>query len=251
MAKEVSGFFDSVSGDRRYQADEMARRFRQVFTDGVRNGGENLKVKANGTALEVELGYGTALADGYDYWLMDDQTGPLKLAIPPPDSQPRVDRAVIRVDKGLGARRAYADIVKGTPGVHAAPPAIERSNNVYEISLGRINVSAGATVIRQSDIIDERYDPALCGIMNVLQVDYASLEADMRQEFDRWVSDLQDVLDETAAGNLLNLINGVGGDLEALGGVAVTSNTARVMHLSTADADGSLMAEGDIWIKHE
>ncbi len=245
MAKEISGFFDSVGDDRIYQADEFARRFRQVITDGVRNGGNSLRVTAPGTGMTIEIDYGDGMVQGYDYWLIDNQTGKLALAVAPADSQKRIDRAVLRLDMSVGKREVYADIVKGTPGTHPAPPDLQRDNNIYELSLARFSVDAGATIIKPGDIIDERYSEALCGIMNSLfHVDYEALEDDMRAEFDSWIGDLQEILDEEAAGNLLGLIN-------ALTGIAVTSNTARVIHVSTADADGSLMAEGDIWIKHE
>lgn len=245
MAKEISGFFDSVGDDREYQADEFARRFRQVITDGVKNGGNNLKVTAPGTGMTVEVNYGDGMVQGYDYWLVDDSTGKLALTVAPPDAQKRIDRVVLRLDTNVGKREVYADIIKGTPGASPAPPDLVREGNIYELSLARITVDAGTTTIMPANIVDERYTEALCGIMNSLfHVDYEALEGEMRDEFDAWLETLQDVLDENAATNLLGLIN-------SLTDIAVTSNTARVIHVSTSNANAGLMAEGDIWIKHE
>ena len=58
MALEKSRFFDSVGDDRIYQADNFAEYFRLLLTDGIKNGGTNLKVTAPGTGMTVRVNYG-------------------------------------------------------------------------------------------------------------------------------------------------------------------------------------------------
>ncbi len=166
MAKEVSGYFDAVGDDRIYQADEFAMGRRVYLTDGIRNGGENLRVTAPGTGMTVQLGYGVGMIKGYHYYLMDDDTGKLTLTLDEADAQKRYDRVVLRLDTGVDKREIYADVVKGTPGGGA--PALVRDGNVWELSLALIEIGSTTTIITQAEITDERYDPELCGLINSL-----------------------------------------------------------------------------------
>jgi hypothetical protein len=98
MALEKSRFFDSVGDDRTYQADDFAEFFRMLFTDGIRNGGTNLKVLASGTGMTVHVNYGEAFVQGYPYWLEDNNTGLLPLTIGTASlSQPRIDRVILHL----------------------------------------------------------------------------------------------------------------------------------------------------------
>ena len=166
MAKEVSGYFDSVGDDRIYQADEFAMGRRVYLTDGIRNGGENLRVTAPGTGMTVQLGYGVGMIRGYHYYLMDNDDGKLTLTMDEADAQKRYDRVVLRLDTGVDKREIYADVVKGTPG--GGPPTLVRDGNVWELSLALIEVGSSTTIITQAEITDERYDPELCGLINSL-----------------------------------------------------------------------------------
>ena len=58
-------FFDSVDGEdeRYYSADEFAEYFRQLVTSGIFNGGENLRVTADGTDMSVKIKEGYAWKD--------------------------------------------------------------------------------------------------------------------------------------------------------------------------------------------
>jgi len=168
MAREVSGFFDSVSRDRVYQADRFAKRFRLVMSDGILNGGNNLRVTAPGTGMQVEVDFGAGMVRGYDYFLEDDDTGKLVLQLAEADAQKRIDRIVLRMDTGTSKREVYADVVKGTPGASPTPPALVREGNIYELSLARVAVDSSTMVIMQGDITDERYNAEVCGLINSL-----------------------------------------------------------------------------------
>ncbi len=182
MAREVSGFFDSVSRDRVYQADRFAKRFRLVMSDGILNGGNNLRVTAPGTGMQVEVDFGAGMVRGYDYFLEDDDTGKLVLQLAEADAQKRIDRIVLRMDTGTSKREVYADVVKGTPGASPTPPALVREGNIYELSLARVAVDSSTMVIMQGDITDERYNAEVCGLINSLIALDASDFQDQAQE---------------------------------------------------------------------
>lgn len=168
MAKEISGFFDSVGEDRRYQADEFALGRRVFLTDGIKNGGDNLRVTAPGTGMLVQVDYGVGMIRGYHYLLMDDDSGKLMLQLDEADAQKRFDRVVLRLDTGLDKREIYVDVVKGTPGVTPNPPALARDGNVWELSLALIEIGPTTTIITETEVADERYDAEVCGLINSL-----------------------------------------------------------------------------------
>ncbi len=183
MAKEVSGYFDSVGDDRIYQADEFAMGRRVYLTDGIRNGGENLRVTAPGTGMTVQLDYGVGMIRGYHYYLMDNDDGKLTLTLDEADAQKRYDRVVLRLDTGLDKREIYADVVKGTPG--GGPPALVRDGNVWELSLALIEIGSSTTIIAQAEITDERYDPELCGLINsLITLDASEFQAQAQEIID-------------------------------------------------------------------
>ena len=214
MARETSGFFDSIGDDRVYQADGFARRFRLVLTDGVLNGGDNLRVTAPGTGMLVEVGYGLGMVQGYDYYLEDDGEGRLTLEIDEADVQPRIDRVVLRLDHSLERRAIYADVIKGMPGVYPEPPELSREGNVYEVSLAQVLVRGGTTEVSSGDITDERHVTDVCGYMSSLisvpveelHQQYVDLEDDLRGRLSQWITSLGEVLEENAATNLYGMV---------------------------------------------
>lgn len=164
MAKEESRFFDSVSSDRQYTAEQFAEYFRQFLASGVFETGTNLQVTAS-TGMIVSVGYGAAMVDGYGYWLKSDAGGAKTLTIGAAAAQPRIDRIVVRLDKSVGTRSVVLAVKAGTPAASPSAPALTRSGNVYEISLARVLVGAGVVQIVAGNITDERTDTAVCGVV--------------------------------------------------------------------------------------
>ncbi len=164
MAFEESRFFDSVEKDKEYYADDFAEYFRMFLTDGVWQMGENLKVSA-GSGLSVSIGYGAAMVQGYGYWLKDNSAGLLQKSFQPAAAQARIDRVVLRLDTSLSQRKVSIEVLTGTPGTQPAAPALTRSGNIYELSLAQVRIGANVLSISAADIIDERGDAQLCGVV--------------------------------------------------------------------------------------
>src|SRR5690606_24339690 len=74
----------------------------------------------------------------------------------------RIDRIVIRLDLRPEARHVESFVKKGVASSNPVPPALQRDENVYEISLAQVRISGGQTFISPSDIIDERGDEDIC-----------------------------------------------------------------------------------------
>ena len=199
-----SGFFNSVSGDRKYDAKRFAEYFASFIGNGVfPNPSDNLQVISNNN-MTVTVRPGKAWINGYilvnddDYILsIDVADGVLK----------RIDRIVARYD--VANRGITLAVKKGIFASTPSAPALQRDEDIYELGIADILISNGAVSITQGNITDLRMNSTYCGIVTgvVDQIDATNLFAQYDAEFRDWFAGLEDVLDENVAANLLNLIN--------------------------------------------
>lgn len=159
---EKSGFFNSTSGDRMYDAADFAGYFAKLVSNGIfYTNADNLRVTP-GDGLSVNVLAGSAWINGYAY----ENTGELNLTLAAADGvNPRVDRIVVRWD--AVARQISAAVLTGT-AAYSSAPSLTRSDNIYELALADIAVAAGAVGLAAGDITDRRLDTALCGTVNSL-----------------------------------------------------------------------------------
>ena len=230
---ENSGFFASVGGDRKYNADFLAHWMASVIGNGTYDG--ELAVAA-GDGMTITLPAGRAWINGYYY----RNDGPLTLPVDNADGVlNRKDIVVLRWD--VNARSITAQVLKGTPASSPIAPQITRSAELYDLELAEISVPAGTTEITQDLITDTRLDNDVCGIVTgvVQQVDtttlYAQIQDDLARfratneaDFTAWVQSIKGILGEDEAGNLLNLIQ------------------QKIEYSASQPTDQST---GDVWIK--
>jgi len=164
MALEEGRFFIGSMTDKRFEADGLAEYCRRFLSSGVWALDTNLQVTPGG-GMTVIIGYGAALVDGYPYRIRDNGTGQLILTLENADgTNPRIDRVVIRKDPATLRISAY--IKTGTPSTEPEAASMERMDEIYEISLARLSVAAGATEITAEDVTDERDDADVCGMIS-------------------------------------------------------------------------------------
>ncbi|SKC57563.1 hypothetical protein [Maledivibacter halophilus] len=176
-------FFDSIDGEdeRFYTADEFAEYFRQLISNGIFNGGDNLRVTTTGTDMSINIKEGYAWIEGYLYKIESED---LKLTLDAADSVlNRIDRIVIRLDKSLDKRYVKAFILKGIPAESPVAPEITRNDNTYEISLAQVEIVTGKSFIEDYQIIDERLNHEVCGITTHLFE-----QVDTTQIFNEWIN---------------------------------------------------------------
>lgn len=209
---EKSSFFNSVSGDRKYKAEDWASYFGALIGNGVfPNPATNLQVVPGASGLTVTVHAGKAWINGYYYNNTDDLT----LTLPTPDgSKKRIDRIVVRWS--LSDRKISAEVKSGTAATNPSAAVLQRDSDVYELAIADVLVGVAATIITSASITDRRYDSTLCGVVTgtVQQIDTSAFDAqvqrfldDSEAEFTTWLNGIKEVLDESTAGNLLNLIN--------------------------------------------
>ncbi|MCM1295671.1 MAG: hypothetical protein NC311_09030, partial [Muribaculaceae bacterium] len=80
---------------------------------------------------------------------------------------PRIDTVVVRLDLSRAVRNIVLDVVTGTPAENPVAPNLTRDDTVWELGLANVYVTAGATIVAQSDITDTRMDSARCGLVAV------------------------------------------------------------------------------------
>lgn len=200
---ERSAFFNSVNNDRVYNAQSFAEYFASFIANGVfPNPSNNLQVFAY-DGFQLKVSPGKAWINGYFYVNDDD----LYITLDLPDAVlSRIDAVVLRYS--LADRNIKVAVKKGAFSSSPTPPTLQRDASIYELCLAQVYVAAGATSITQADITDTRLSTELCGIVHAVvdQVDTQTLWEQYESEFYTWFYGIQDILDESTAGNLLNMI---------------------------------------------
>lgn len=167
----TSGFFNSVSGDRRYNAAQIGRYLQYIVGDGVfPYVSTSLQVLAN-DGMTVEVQPGRAMMD-HHYM---DNDAPIDLTLAAGGSQDRIDAIVMYVDM---TERACGIIIKeGTPAASPKPPEMTRTDVRKEYMLAKVYVTKLSGSLTQSSITDTRADSTVCGWVTGLikQVDTSTL----------------------------------------------------------------------------
>ena len=164
MAREFYGYFDSTLDDvREYDGGQFAQLLRAVARNGVTSHEGGLAVTADGLGMQTEVLPGGCLVNGYLYVLEDDGGARMLMEHQPSGAADRYDRIVARLDLNTEERDMGLYLLSGTPAADPQPPELTRTALVYEVSLARVRVRAGATVIEPEDVEDERADESVCG----------------------------------------------------------------------------------------
>lgn len=164
MAREFYGYFDSTLDDvREYDGGQFAQLLRAVARNGVTSHEGGLAVTADGLGMQTEVLPGGCLVNGYLYVLEDDGGARMLMEHQPSGAADRYDRIVARLDLNTEERDVGLYLLSGTPAADPQPPELTRTALVYEVSLARVRVRAGATVIEPEDVEDERADESVCG----------------------------------------------------------------------------------------
>jgi hypothetical protein len=160
---ETSGFFNSNSGDRIYDAVDFAQYFGDLVSNGIFYAtGTNLQVTP-GSGMSVVVAIGSAWINGYHY----KNTSTLTLSIGTANgTNPRIDRVVVRWDNAN--RQINTLVLAGSPAATPTPPALTRTNDYYDLCLADVLIPKSSASISSSNITDNRLTSSLCGLVNSL-----------------------------------------------------------------------------------
>lgn len=183
----TSGFFNSLNGDRRYNAEQMSAIFDGVINDGVfANVGNTFNVKAvSGNDITVDIGR----AWFNSKWVYNDAILPLTADVSEVVLD-RIDAVVIEINRNDSARSGDIKIIKGTPASNPQRPTMSNSNDIYQYPLAYINRKAGSTDITQADItsmIGTSSCPYVTGILQVTNID--NVVAQWEAQWNQWYAE--------------------------------------------------------------
>lgn len=225
-----SGFFNSLNGDRRYNAEQMSAIFDGIINDGVfMNIGETFAVKgATGNNITV----GTGRAWFSSTWIYNDAILPLTAT----ESEVvlnRYDAVVFDVDRTDSVRNATIKIISGTPATSPEKPDMISTDDHKQYPLCYIYRKADSDEIYQADIenvIGTSECPFVTGILETADIDQLVAQwegqweqwfatetendsadisewmIDKKGEFDEWFNALSVILDGDVAASLADAI---------------------------------------------
>jgi hypothetical protein len=178
------GYFNSVNGDRKYNADQMSQYFKGLISNGVfANIGGAMAVIADGQSMTVSVSTGRAVIDCK--WIENDAAFPLTIS-QAHATLPRYTAVVIQLD---AINRLIRITTKdGTPASTPTQPAIDTAT---ELCLAMILVPASSSMIPQSRVTDKR-GSSLClwvtGLITQLNTNQLFLQ--WQEQFDIWFAGL-------------------------------------------------------------
>lgn len=179
-----SGFFNSLNGDRKYNAAQMSAIFDGLIIDGVfASIGTAFAVKAAG-GLTVNIGVGKAWFD--HTWTVNDSILPMTA----PEAEvllDRIDAVVLEVNGTESVRENTIKFVKGNPSSAPSRPILTNEGNVHQYPLCYIYRKYGTAVINQADItpmVGTESTPFVTGILQTISLD--ELLGKWQDELDRF-----------------------------------------------------------------
>lgn len=200
VATEVDGV---ITYDREYGSSDFREVMRKLVGDGVyADPANNMQVVAGG-GLSVVVQPGYCWIKGALGIVDDAETLTLDVS-----ASGRTDLIVARFDLSLASRDIHLQVVKGTEGSSAAPE-LTRNDSTYDLQLARVRLGANSENITFSAITDTRFDSSVCGIVTgvIDQINASGLFSQYESVFNEFMNQLNDVLSDDVAGNLLALIN--------------------------------------------
>lgn len=199
-----NGFFNSVNGDRLYNADKMNKIFEGLLSNGVfQNVGNKLAVQPNnGLTIQIATGRGwfsNHWVSNSSEYLMTLQERDVVLN--------RYAAICIKVDENNNVRAVTPVIKYSDFATNPVKPTMTRSELINEYCLAYVYIRAGqpGVAITAADIEDTRQDTQLCGWVTglITQITPDTLYSQFTALFNEWFQGLVDTLDENTEAMLV------------------------------------------------
>ena len=178
------GFYNSLNGDRKYDAVDVSQLFDGIINDGVYASiGTAMAVTAS-DGLIVNVGVGRAWFN--HTWTLNDAILPLTL----PDAEllyGRIDAIILEVDASDAVRANAIKVLKGTPSSTPQRPTLTNTTTLHQYAIAYINVAANVTQINQADItsmVGTSSFPFVTGIIRTISID--SMVAQWGDQWNQW-----------------------------------------------------------------
>ncbi len=185
----IYGFYNSLNGDRKYDATQISSMFDGLIIDGIfASIGTGFVVKAD-TGNTVNVGIGKAWFN--KTWTLNDAILPLEAPISEVLLD-RIDAVVIEVNTSEAVRANSIKFVQGTPSSQPVRPTMASSETLHQYPLCYIYRAAGSTEITQADItnmVGTEETPFITGILQTISLN--ELLGQWEDELDQFVASEQ------------------------------------------------------------
>ena len=199
------GFYNSINGDRRYDAQQMSAIFDGIITDGVFSSVGGIFATVPGEGMTVVVKSGRAWFD--HTWSYNDGAMPLSIDVADVTMK-RYDAVVLEVNNSEAVRENAIKVVKGTPATNPVKPGMTNTETIHQHPLAYVLVDPGVTSIT-ADKIDIRVGKSDCpfstAILQTVSID--DLFNAWESEFDQWFSNVQAQLEGNIVTNLQKQID--------------------------------------------
>lgn len=227
------GFFNSMNGDRTYNAEQMAYMIDALVKDGVMQNYGNFFSTQPGSGMSVVVQPGMAWFDST--WTRND--GQISLTISKSDiSYTRYDAVVLEVNHSSSVRANSIKIVKGTAASSPKKPTLVNTDDVKQHPLAYIKVAPNVTTISSSAIdirVGQSDCPWITGILSTVSIDvlfsawndeFGTWQNRKEVEFSKWFENLKLVLNEDVVTNLQRQIDDLEKNKLSVNGGTINGN---------------------------
>ena len=162
------GFYNSLNGDRVYNANQFSAIFDGIIRDGVfQHIGERFAVT---TSSDLTLNVGTGRAWFNGTWTHNTAQEPITLRLS--DALfTRIDAVVLDINSSTAHRKNTIQVVEGVPSAKPKVPELIRTPDHNQYALAYVTRPRNTEVIRQEDIrnaVGLDSTPFVTGILEVL-----------------------------------------------------------------------------------
>lgn len=195
----TSGFYNSVNGDRVYDADQFGSLFDGIISEGIfPNVGDKFFVRPVNNTMGVYVGSGKAWLNRRWVENAGDETLTVQAANASLD---RIDSVVLSVDTSKAVRAAKFEVIKGTAAATPLPPLIASAGEKKYFVLANIKVVKNSRAVIPENItnfVGSSLTPYVGGPTNTINLD--ALQTKLQSEFNTWFDSVRDAL-QNAGGN--------------------------------------------------
>lgn len=198
------GFYNSMNGDRKYDAVQLSSIFDGVIRDGVFQSIGGYLATKPGEGMQVIVSPGKAWFD--HTWTVNDADLPLEIA-QSDLTLSRYDAVVLETDATKSVRENSIKVLKGTPASDPQKPSLTNEGDVHQHPLAYILVPGGSSSIQVQNIdimVGKAECPFVTSILESVSIDV--LLAKWEGEFRVWFDELQNQMAGDVATNLQNQI---------------------------------------------
>jgi len=182
-------FFNSGVGDpRTYEASHFADYFGSVLSTGLLHTDNipGMSVSVETSTLNTIVSLGKAVMKGRLYENTSDLTLPHDI---PEVDLDRIDRVILRLNLSNSERNIKLMVLSGSPSATPIEPVLVRDNFIHDISLAQILVRANTVQLLQTDLVDERLDETLAGLVySLISIPTSQFQA----EWDAFMASVQE-----------------------------------------------------------